>query len=57
MVECWHLPGHVMFITAYLSANYSILELTTVHRVTVLELHLTDQLKNLYKPVFLDLCR
>jgi len=46
MVECLHLPGHVAVITAYLSTNYNISELATVHRVTVLELHLTNLLKN-----------
>jgi len=55
MVEHLHLPGHVVVITAYISTNYSILGLATVHRVTVLELHHTNQFKNLYKLVFL--CR
>jgi len=44
MVECLHLPGHVVVITAYLSTNYSILGLATVHSITVLELYLTGQL-------------
>jgi len=33
MVECWHLPGYVVFITVYLSTNYSISALATVHTV------------------------
>jgi len=52
MVEHLHLPGHVVVITVYFSSNYSISGLATVHRI---KLHLTDQLKNVYKLVFL--CR
>jgi len=48
IVELLHLPGHAVVITAYPSANYSILGLATVHSITVLELHLTDQLRPFY---------